>query len=73
MGKKANPVVRILFANRTLELIEISNNTKHPNKNGNYNKIFEMPFVFNLQTVSMARCCYRFSLSRPEIDGCLIV
>ena len=40
---------------RTLVLKETPNNRKHLNKNKNYNEILEMPFVFNLQTVSTAR------------------
>jgi hypothetical protein len=54
--------------NRTLTLKETKYNTKHPKKNKNYNKIFEKPFIFNLQTVSTARC--RSSLSRPDVVDC---
>jgi hypothetical protein len=38
------------------------NSTKHPKKNENYNNILEKPFIFNLQTVSTARCSCRSSL-----------
>jgi hypothetical protein len=57
--------------NRTLALKETSNSTKHLNKNENYNEILEMPFVFNLKTVSTARRRCRSSLSRPDIVGCV--
>jgi hypothetical protein len=39
----------------SLEIVETTNNTKHPKKNENYNEILEKPFIFNLQTVSMTR------------------
>ena len=55
---------------RTLKLRETSNNTKHLNKNENYNEILEMPFVFNLQTVLMAGRRRRSTLSQPEVVGC---
>ena len=42
--------------NRTLALKETSNSTKHLKKNENYDEILEKPFIFNLQTVSTARC-----------------
>jgi hypothetical protein len=58
------------FANRTLALKETPNCTNHLKKNENYNKILEKPFIFNLQTVSMARCrCHSF-LSRPDVIDC---
>jgi hypothetical protein len=50
------------FANRTLALKETSNGKKQLKKNKNYNKILEKPFIFNLQTVSMARHYCRSSL-----------
>jgi hypothetical protein len=56
--------------NRTLAIKETTNSTKHPKKNKNYNEILEKPFIFNLQTVSTARCRCRSSLSRPDIVGC---
>jgi hypothetical protein len=56
------------FANRTMALKEITNSTKHPKKNKNYNEILEKPFIFNLHTVSMAR--RRSSLSRHDVVGC---
>jgi hypothetical protein len=49
------------FASRTLALKETTNSTKHLNKNENYIKILEMPFIFNLQTVLTARHHYRSS------------
>jgi hypothetical protein len=53
-----------------LALKETTNNTKHPKKNENYNKILEKPFIFNLYIVSMApRRCYSY-LSRPDVVGC---
>jgi hypothetical protein len=58
------------FANRTLTLKETPNSTKHLKKNENYNEILEKPFIFNLQTVSMARHHCRSSLSRPDVVGC---
>jgi hypothetical protein len=57
---------------RTLSLIETSNSTKHLNKNKNYNKILEMPFIFNLQTMSTMRLHCRSSLSRLDIFGCRV-
>jgi hypothetical protein len=33
-------------------------------------KSFEKPFIFNLQTVSMARRRCRSSLSRPDVVAC---
>jgi hypothetical protein len=58
------------FANRTLALKETLNCTKHLKKNEKYNKILEKPFIFNLQTVSMARCRCRSFLSRPDVIDC---
>jgi hypothetical protein len=58
------------FANRTLELKETMDSTKHPKKNENYNEILEKPFISNLQTVSMACRHCRSSLSSPDIVGC---
>ena len=58
------------FAKKTLALKETPNRTKHLNKNEKYKEILEMPFVFNLHTVSTARCRCRSSLSRPDIVGC---
>jgi hypothetical protein len=52
-----------------LALKETPNSTKHQ-KNENYNEILEMPFIFNIQTVSTARCCCRSSLSRPDVVDC---
>jgi hypothetical protein len=49
-----------------LALRETSNSTKYLNKNENYNAILEMPFVFNLQIVLMARRYCRFSLGRQQ-------
>jgi hypothetical protein len=60
----------LFFANRILVLKEITNSTKHSKKNENYNKILEKPFIFNLQTMSTARCRCRSSLSRPDVVGC---
>jgi hypothetical protein len=60
----------LFFANRTLALKEITNSTKHPKKNKNYNEILEKPFIFNLQTVSTMRRCCRSSQSRPDVVGC---
>jgi hypothetical protein len=60
----------LFFANRILELEETTKSTKHLKKNENYNKIFEKPFIFNLQTVSTVRRRCRSSLSRPDIVGC---
>jgi hypothetical protein len=56
--------------NRTLTLKETTNSTKHLKKNKNYNEILEKPFIFNFQTVSTVRRCYRSSLSRPDVVGC---
>jgi hypothetical protein len=53
-----------------MEALFSTSGTKHLNKNKNYNEILEMPFVFNLQTVSTACCRCRSSLSRPDIVGC---
>jgi hypothetical protein len=47
--------MKVFFSDRTLALKETSNGTKYLNKNEIYNKILEMPFVFNLRTVSMVR------------------
>jgi hypothetical protein len=58
------------FVKRTLALIETSNYTKHLNKNKNYNKILEMPFVFNLQTVWTVHRRCRSSMSRLDVAGC---
>jgi hypothetical protein len=60
----------VSFANKTLALKETMNNTKHLKKNENYNKIFEKPFIFNLQTMSTVRRRCRSSLGRPNIVGC---
>jgi hypothetical protein len=66
-----HPVSSVFFfPNRTLALKEITNSTKHPKKNENYNEIFEKPFIFNLQTVSTARRRCRSSLTRPDVVGC---
>jgi hypothetical protein len=53
-----------------LALKETSNSTKHLKKNKNYNEILENPFIFNLQTLSMARRRCRYSLSRLDVVGC---
>jgi hypothetical protein len=53
-----------------LALRKTRNSTKHPNKNNNYNKNLEMPFNFNLQTVSTARRRCRSSLGRPDVIDC---
>jgi hypothetical protein len=56
--------------NRILALKETPNSTKHPKKNENYNEILENPFIFNLQTVAMARRRCRSSLSRHDVVDC---
>ena len=58
------------FAKRILVLKETPNSTKHLNKNKNYNEILEIPFVFNLHTVSTERRRCRSSLSRPDVVDC---
>jgi hypothetical protein len=45
------------------------NSTKNPKKK-NYNKIFEKPFIFNLQTMSTTRHRCRSFLSRHNVVGC---
>jgi hypothetical protein len=57
------------FANRTLALKETLNSTKYLKKNKNYNEILEKLFIFNLQTVSIARHRCRSSLSRLDVVG----
>jgi hypothetical protein len=54
------------FFNRTLVLKE---STKHLKKNESYNEILEKLFIFNLQTVSMARRRCHSSLSRLDVVG----
>jgi hypothetical protein len=61
--------ITFFFTNRTLALRETTNGTKHL-KNKNYNKIFEKPFIFKLQTVSTAHRRCSSSLSRPDVVGC---
>ena len=58
------------FAKMTLALKETPNSIKHRKKNKNYNEILEMPFVFNLQTVSTARRRRCSSQSRHDVVGC---
>jgi hypothetical protein len=57
------------FADRTIELREIFNNTKHPTKTKISIKILEMDIVFTLQAMSTASRHCRSSLSRPTIVG----
>jgi hypothetical protein len=52
-----------------LALRETTNNTKHLNKNENYIEILEMPFIFNLQTVSAVHCHCRSSESQSDVVG----
>jgi hypothetical protein len=51
-------------------IINYTPDIKHLEKNEIYNEILEKPFIFNLQTVSMARRCCRSSLSQPDVVGC---
>jgi hypothetical protein len=44
--------------------------TKHLNKNKIYNKILEMSFIINLQTISTAHRRCRSSQSQPDVVGC---
>jgi hypothetical protein len=62
--------VKIFVCDRTITLRETLNSTKHPNKNRNYNEIFEMPLIFNLQTMSTVCPRCRSSLYRPDVIGC---
>jgi hypothetical protein len=50
-----------------LALKETTSSTKHLNNNENYIEILEIPFIFNLQTVSMARRRCSTSHSRPDV------
>jgi hypothetical protein len=43
---------------------------KTPLKNKNYIEILEMPFIFNIKTVSTARRRCHTSHSRPDVVGC---
>jgi hypothetical protein len=42
----------VFFSKRTLTLKETLNHTKHFNKKENYKETLEVPFIFNLQTIS---------------------
>jgi hypothetical protein len=53
-----------------LALKETTNNIKYLNKNENYIEILEMPFSFNLQTVSTAHRRCRTSHSRHGVVSC---
>jgi hypothetical protein len=53
-----------------LSLKEIASSTKHLNNNENYIEILEIPFIFNLQTVSTARRRCSTSHSRPDVVDC---
>ena len=71
MAKKQNCSPRwLFFMKRIPALKETSNSTKYLNKNENYNEILEMPFVFDLQTVSTERCRSRSFLSQYDVVGC---
>jgi hypothetical protein len=57
------------FADRTIELREIFNSTKHPTKKKITIKILEMDFVFTLQAIlTVSRHC-RSSVSRHTVVG----
>jgi hypothetical protein len=54
----------------TFALKELTNSTKYLNRNENYIKTLEVPFIFNLQTMSTARHHCRSFERRPNVVGC---